>query len=206
MNQGAADARGSSLLFLTDDCLVDEPATLTTLAGMCRRPEVGVVAATTRFINGAVRSNGLSIGLKSSGELYVTHLNRYLPKGNLSYLNQILLDRDARALAPTGLVVDATLFSQLEGFDESYATSDVSVMDLCLRARAAGFAVIQSANATVIDTSPLAYDDESGIGVTDALRQDRDLLAKKHCETLQTQDPCYNTHFNTGNGFYQLKK
>lgn len=135
-NQGSLAARGRTLLFLNNDT-VPTPGWLEALLDAARKPEVGVVGAKLLYPDGRIQHAG--IGLANG---LPDHPNRFAP-ADTSEVNQV---RELDMVTGACLIIPKALFARLGGFDESYRNG-VEDIDLCLRARTAGYKVIYEPKA-----------------------------------------------------------
>ena len=137
-NQGAQAARGSLLLFLNNDTQVT-PGWLDALADAAGRPNVGMVGAKLLYAIGSIQHAGITFinGLPD-------HRHRHAA-ADAPEVNEFLeLDMVTGAC----LMIRRELILQLAGFDEAYRNG-VEDIDLCIRARAAGWKVVYEPKAVV---------------------------------------------------------
>lgn len=130
-NLGAAHAPNDWLLLLNNDVLL-HPDALIGLLSAAVAPTVGVCGARLVFPDDSIQHCGVLFG---PGECGPYHDRRRIPTG--------LVPRRPRSLqAVTGacLMLRRLCFDQLGGFDESYPFG-LEDIDLCLRARQAGWKV-----------------------------------------------------------------
>ena len=134
-NRGARQASGEVLVFLNDDIAPLDPDWLTALAAHARRPEIGVVGARLLYPSGAIQHAGIVIGMmEGAGHL---HRNTF----GSPYWNWLPFTRNVCAVTGACLAIRKQVFDELDGFDESFPVNYNDV-DLCLRARRAGYEVI----------------------------------------------------------------
>ncbi|MEI6395047.1 MAG: glycosyltransferase, partial [Verrucomicrobiota bacterium] len=137
-NQGAKAARGQYVLFLNNDTEV-QAGWLEALVQAARRPQMGVVGAKLLYADGRIQHAG--IGFIND---VPDHPHRHAP-ANAPEVNQF---RELDMVTGACLLIRSELFGQLAGFDEAYRNG-VEDIDLCLRARAAGWKVAYEPKAVV---------------------------------------------------------
>lgn len=134
-NLGAGKATGGVLVFINDDV---EPLASEWLAAMlahARRQEVGAVGAKLLYPSGAIQHVGMVTGImEGAGHL---HRNTF----GARYWNWLPSTRNVSAVTGACLAMRKNVFEELGGFDESFPVNYNDV-DLCLRARQAGYEVI----------------------------------------------------------------
>jgi GT2 family glycosyltransferase/glycosyltransferase involved in cell wall biosynthesis len=132
-NAGAAQARGTYLVFLNNDTQV-QPGWLDPLIdtfAMCS--DAGLVGSRLIFPNGRLQEAGGIIFRDASGWNYGHLDDPYKPE--YSYL------REPDYVSGASLAIRRDLFEQLGGFDERYAPGYYEDADLAFRVRAAGYRV-----------------------------------------------------------------
>jgi len=137
-NQGAQAANGPLALFLNNDTKVTS-GWLDAMIGAARRPQVGIVGAKLLYADGRIQHAGIGFinGVPD-------HPNRHA-QADAPEVNQ---SRELDMVTGACLLIRRELFLKLAGFDEAYRNG-VEDIDLCLRARAAGFKVVYEPNAVV---------------------------------------------------------
>jgi GT2 family glycosyltransferase len=130
-----AQSPGDPIVFLNDDT---EPAAgwLQALCAPFSDPQVGIVGARLTYPDGRIQHAGV-------------YLDR--PGGVLTAHN-VLTDepsRDVEAVTGACLAIRRTTWDELDGFDTAYRNGYEDI-DLCLRARAAGWTVRYAADSHVV--------------------------------------------------------
>jgi ADP-heptose:LPS heptosyltransferase/glycosyltransferase involved in cell wall biosynthesis len=143
-NLGAAAASGDVLLFLNDDVEMTAPGWLAPMLEQVLRPEAGVVGARLLYPDGRVQHAGLYLA-----EGHGRHAFRFAEAGDLGPFGIGGVAREVAAVTGACLMVRRDLFERLGGFDEAHSVIN-NDMDFCLRARAAGHAVIYTPHASMI--------------------------------------------------------
>jgi GT2 family glycosyltransferase len=123
-NEGAALARGSSLLFLNNDIQPHAGWLQTLLAYAERVPEAAAVGAKLLYLNGTVQHAGVAFGQDG----YPHNLYAGLPAAHPA------VNRSRRLQAVTGacMYVRRDAFERVGGFDRGFLNS-LEDVDLCLR-------------------------------------------------------------------------
>jgi GT2 family glycosyltransferase/tetratricopeptide (TPR) repeat protein len=137
-NQGAQAARGSLLLFLNNDTQVT-PDWLTAMVQAAQRPRVGIVGAKLLYADNRIQHAGIGFinGVPD-------HPHRHAA-ADAPQVNQF---RELDMVTGACLMIHRELHLKLAGFDEAYRNG-VEDIDLCVRARAAGWKVVYEPKATV---------------------------------------------------------
>ena len=137
-NLGGQAARGSILIFLNNDTQVTD-GWMDALVEAAQKPKVGVAGAKLLYANGTIQHAGIEFinGLPD-------HPHRHAP-GDAPAANQF---RELDMVTGACFLMHRDLFLQLAGFDETYRNG-VEDVDLCLRARAAGWKVVYEPKSVV---------------------------------------------------------
>ena len=134
-NLGAKAAGGDWLVFLNDDVIPLHREWLTELARQVARPEVGVAGARLLYPSGAIQHAGIVIGIM--GAAGHPHRDTF----GSPYWNWFDVTRNVSAVTGACMAMRRSVFEDLGGFDEAFPINFNDV-DLCLRARQAGYEVI----------------------------------------------------------------
>jgi GT2 family glycosyltransferase len=143
-NRGAAAAGGRCLLFLNPDTIVHPGALDRALAFMARHPQAGIMGCRTLNGDGTLQHTARSFPSLARVFAHLSGLSRRFRRLRLPA-------REARRpdyVQGSFLVIARSLFMSLGGFDERFFLFGEEV-DLCLRARQAGWEVAYDP-ATVI--------------------------------------------------------
>ena len=134
-NLGASNTAGDVLVFVNDDVEPLNPAWLSAMLAHAHRQEVGIVGARLLYPSGAIQHAGMVTGImEGAGHL---HRNTF----GARYWNWLPSTRNVSAVTGACLAMRKSVFGELGGFDESFPVNYNDV-DLCLRARQAGYEVI----------------------------------------------------------------
>jgi GT2 family glycosyltransferase len=177
-NLGAAAATGDVLIFLNDDVTPLSADWLDHLLAHLQRPEVGVVGAKLVYHTGAIQHAGIVVGMMEGAG----HAGRGLFQSDLwRWLN---LTRNVSAVTAACMGLRRTVFDELGRFDPRYPVNYNDV-DLCLRARQAGYEVVFEPHA-------LLRHDEGQTRSSGTRREERDRFHEQWAAVLEKPDPYFN--------------
>lgn len=191
-NAAAAEARGDLLLLLNNDIAAIEKNWLVPLAAEAMRPGVGIVGAKLYYPDDTVQHAGIWFGRGG----VPTHVLRHANKGDNGYLGQLALPRNLLAVTGACLAIRRTVFAEIGGIDERFpiAFNDI---DLCLRARSAGYRVMWTPFVGLRHLEAATRGDpDSGTRRTEeqqAFAQFRDLWGAR-----VGRDPYFNANLDVG--------
>jgi GT2 family glycosyltransferase len=179
-NRGAEAANGEVLVFLNDDV---EPLTadwLKELLVQLQRPEVGVVGARLLYPSGAIQHAGIALGLMDGAG----HPHR--GTFGQGFWRWSGFTRNVTAVTGACLAIRRAVFEELGGFDTHFPVNYNDV-DLCLRARQAGYEVLCVASATL-------RHQESKTRMQGVSWQERERFFDRWGKLIDEGDPYYSPH------------
>jgi O-antigen biosynthesis protein len=143
-NLGARNANGNHLLFLNNDTEVISADWLEALLEHSQRAEVGAVGAKLLYPNGLIQHAGIVLGGPNVSE----HINLFGEMHSHGDYGLADVVRNFSAVTGACLMMRANVFREIGGFDEQLAVTYNDV-DLCLKARAAGYLVVYTPYAVL---------------------------------------------------------
>ncbi len=146
MNNHAAEAaRGEVLLLLNNDIDVIDAGWLTELVSQAMRPEVGAVGAKLLYPDGTVQHAGMTFGNGSFG----AHVYRHAARDDPGHGGMLAARRRVSAATGACLAIRRDVFHAVGGIEEDHLRVTGSDVDLCLRVRERGLAVICTPHAAL---------------------------------------------------------
>lgn len=196
-NWASSEARGEYLVFLSDSAAIIHSDWLSALMNHSLRPEVGVVGAKLLSPSGKIQHAGEVLGLRGGiGRPFIgEELNAP------GYMYRLQVDQNYSAVSADCLMVRKSLFDQVGGLDEGALQDEFAGVDLCLKAREAGFLTVWTPHSIVMNAHEPSVDDTE-VGEIDEPRMAReDALYAKWLPVL-ANDPSYNRNLSLqGQGF-----
>ncbi len=139
-NIGAGAASGKYLLFLDNDIHVVQKEWLGRMLGIAQRPEVGIVGPRLAFAETAkIQDGGWILGLNG---LAATPWNCEMELTEPGYMGRAVCDQHVGAVSGSALLVRASLFDDLCGFNETDFPQFNGALDLCLRVSERGLQIV----------------------------------------------------------------
>ena len=179
-NVGAAQARHDTLLLLNDDVTAQRAGWLEPLLGLMSRPEIAIAGAKLVYPSGAIQHAGIALGIGEG----TGHIGRGQFASDLwRWLN---LRRNVSAVTGACMAIRRQVFIELKGFDTAFAVNYNDV-DLCLRARAAGYEVVYEPSATL-------RHDECATRGSGTKIEERELFWERWGELIERPDPYFTPY------------
>ena len=143
-NRAAAATAGDHVLLLNDDVSPIDPGWLNAMVAHLADPAVAVVGAKLLYPGGTVQHGGVLMGLSGLCD----HANRHLAGHAPGYAGRAVAAQELSAVTGACLLVRRRVLLQVGGLDERYPSAFNDV-DLCLRVREAGHAVVFAPEAVL---------------------------------------------------------
>lgn len=180
-NTGAAAARGELIVLLMQDVVPADRAWLRTLVSAAQRTGAGVAAPRLLRPDGSLLDTGVALGPHGA----IAPIMAGAAPTDPGYRGLAAMERDVAAIGRACFLVRRTLWQELDGLDAAALPHAWAEIDLCLRARAAGWRVIW-------DPEPvLTHYGATDFAPTVESETDRAALTRRWpAET--SRDPCLN--------------
>lgn len=157
-NAGAAVAKGKYLLFLNNDTLVREGWLDELVETFEQVPNVGIAGSKLLFEDGKLQEAGGIIWRLGDG--WNWGRGRDADEPAFSYL------RDADWVSGAALMIEASMFGELNGFDDAFAPGYYEDTDLAFRVRARGKRVVMQPASVIVHLEGISSGtDTSGPGM-----------------------------------------
>jgi len=181
-NLAARSASGEVLVFLNDDVRPLAPEWLGALVAQVVRRDVGIAGALLEYPDGAIQHAGVVVGIAG----VAAHPLRGQVESAL--WRWACCTREVSAVTAACLAIRKSVFDELGGFDTAFPVNYNDV-DLCLRARRAGYEVILESRARL-----LHGESRTRNGKTHAI--ERGLFIERWREVIQGGDPYYSPNLS----------
>ncbi len=190
-NRGARLARGEALLFLNNDIEVVAPDWLDEMVECLAFSQTGIVGARLLYPDGSLQHAGVIVGLgEAAGHWYVAEkADTPGPMGRLAVRQTI------GAVTGACMLVTRACFDALGGFDEVAFPIAYNDVDLCLRARAAGFRTLWTPFATLTHHESVSRGSDAEGGNAARLRVEAGRLQERHT-TKTMVDEAYSPFYD----------
>lgn len=145
VNEGVRASRGDVLALLNNDVETDHPDWLAPLVRLAIDPRVGVVGAKLLHEDGSVQHAGIALGIRG----LVAHAGCGRAAEDPGPYAMLKTTRRVSAVTGACLLTRRDVFEALGGFSEDFVV-EFNDVDYCLRAGAAGYAVVYAASPALI--------------------------------------------------------
>lgn len=190
-NLAASEARGDYLLLLNNDTAIVREDWLDALLNHAQRPEVGVVGAKLLYPNGKVQHAGLLLGLQGMAGYPFSGADADAP----GYMHRLEVDQNYSAVTGACMMVRRSLYEELDGMDAEGFPLLCGDIDLCLRARAAGYLTVWTPHAVLLHDKGASLAACPPQGFAEERERAQDLMYERWLPVL-AHDPAYNQNLS----------
>lgn len=190
-NLGAREAQGDYLVLLNNDTAIVQGDWLDALLNHAQRPEVGMVGAKLLYPNGQVQHAGLLLGLHGMAGYPFSGAEAEAP----GYMHRLEIDQNYIAVSAACLMVRRALYDELGGMDAGAFPLICGDIDLCLRARAAGYLTVWTPHAVLLHEKGATLTSTPPEGVDQQRERAQDEMYRRWLPAL-AHDPAYNRNLS----------
>ncbi|CAI3936433.1 glycosyltransferase family 2 protein [Commensalibacter papalotli (ex Botero et al. 2024)] len=152
-NLAANHIKAEFYLFLNNDVFVDDPNWLTKLVNEAALfDDVGIVGSKLLYPNGRVQHAGVIVSLTHVAD----HLGKGEKKDDEGYIKRSILSQELTAVTAAMMLVKASVFHEVNGFNEIHLKIAFNDVDLCLRVKEAGYKVVFCADCVAVHHESLS--------------------------------------------------
>lgn len=202
-NLAAVETNAEFFLFLNNDLFPQDSNWLRLLVNEALAdPSVAAVGGRYLYPNGTVQHAGIVVGPKG----FASHIHMGRPGTDYGFIGRIALAQELTAITAACMLVRASVFHEVGGFDEVAFKVAYNDVDLCLRIRAAGYRIIYCAEMVAIHYESLSRGrDDRPENEVRFFQEQQMLLDRWGDHPLFRHDPAYNPRLTVdGQTFYDL--
>ena len=203
-NFGRADAKGEYLVLLNNDIEIISRDWIEEMLSVCTRKDVGIVGAKLYYPDDTIQHAGIvaAIGGHARGVAsnMLVGLDRY---GDGGYLHKASVMQDYSAVTAACLMIKAPVYDQIGGFEErlTVAFNDV---DLCLKARKAGYLVVYDPCVEAYHYESKSRGQENTEKKVRRFQDEIEYMRSKWNDIMRYGDPYYNPNLSRIKNDYSL--
>ena len=193
-NLGARQTSAPFLLFLNDDITPITPDWLERLLAPFRNPTVGITGPLLLYPDERVQHSGMFLGYKN----VAGHLLRSarLPDGDYLFMTQA--PREVSCLTGAAMVIERSLFDDLNGFDPLLGTY-LQDVDLSLRVQRSGRRLVFNPQAVLVHMESSSLRETLADPARQATREREHAYFSRRWAGALARDPFHNPNFDVHN-------
>ena len=197
-NAGAEEANGALLLLLNNDTEITGSDWMAEMARQAWRPEVGCVGAKLRYPSGRIQHGGVLMGIGG----IANHAHHLFPRRDLGYATRLSSHQNFLAVTGACLMLRTELYRSLGGLDEANLPIAYNDVDLCLRARRAGYWNVWTPYAELTHRASSSRGPEGPERAAQFARESAYMQEK--WGAVIAEDPFYHPYFTKEEGSFAL--
>ena len=199
-NFGAEHANGDYYILLNNDTEVIAKNWIEEMLGYCQRKDVGIVGARLYYPDDIIQHAGVILGFGGIAAHAAIGQSRY----ELGYMARPWTVQDMSAVTAACLMVDAKVFKEVEGLDETFKVAFNDV-DFCMKVRDKGYLIVYNPAVELYhyESKSRGYEDnpEKVARFNSEIKRFRDKWSKE----LEDGDPFYNKNLSLDKADYSLR-
>ena len=203
-NYGRANAKGEYLVLLNNDIEIISRDWIEEMLSVCTRKDAGIVGAKLYYPDDTIQHAGIvaAIGGHARGVAsnMLVGLDRY---GDGSYMHKASVMQDYSAVTAACLMIKASVYDRIGGFEErlTVAFNDV---DLCLKARKAGYLVVYDPYVEAYHYESKSRGQEDTEEKVRRFQDEIEYMRSKWNDIMRYGDPYYNPNLSRIKNDYSL--
>lgn len=203
-NYGASFAKGEHLLFLNNDVEIISENWLEEMLMYSQRADVGAVGAKLYYPDDTIQHAGVIIGMGPDG--MAGHIYYACSRGTIGYMGCLHYARNYSAVTAACLMMKASVFKEINGFDENLAVAFNDV-DLCMRIRKSGYIIVWTPYAELYHhESKSRGDDSKSFAKEQRFGGEIRYFKKLWSKELKQGDPYYNPNLTLDREDFSIKE
>lgn len=199
-NFGAGFCKGDYYILLNNDVEVIAKNWIQEMLGYCQREDVGIAGALLFYPDDTIQHAGVILGFGGIAGHAAIGQSRY----ELGYMARPFETQDMSAVTAACLMVDAKVFKEVEGLDETFEVAFNDV-DFCMKVRKAGYLIVYTPYCQLYhyESKSRGYED-----TPEKVERFNGEIAKfkaKWSKELEAGDPFYNKNLSLIRADYSIR-
>ena len=201
-NMAAASTPADFLVFMNNDLFVSTADWLRSLVNEALAdPSVAIVGGKFVYPNRTVQHAGVVLGVGG----VACHMATGIGEADPGYCRRVEFAQEYSAVTAAGMLMRASVFREIGGFDEVALTVAFNDVDLCLRAREAGYKVIWTPDFLAEHHESLSRGDDTRPMQENRFFHEMQTMIERWGDVLTT-DPFYNPNVSMDRqAFFELE-
>lgn len=202
-NLAVKKVKSDFYLFLNNDVFIEDSMWLDTMLNEALLFEdVAVVGAKLLYPNKKVQHAGVIVG----PDVVAYHMSCDLSEEEGGYAARFLLSQELTAVTAAMMLVRASVFHEMGGFDEKNLKVAYNDVDFCLRVREAGYRIVMCMDVVATHYESFSRGSDDQPQHQERFAYEREFINNKWKEkSIYQNDPAYSPHFKVKPQlFYEL--
>ena len=186
-NYAVAQTNGSVVLLLNNDTEVIDDDWLQHLVAQAVRKEIGCVGAKLYYSSGLIQHAGVIVGIRG----VAGHGHRFYPRDADGHCGRLKIAHNVTAVTGACLALRREVFEEIGGLDDINLKVAYNDVDLCLRAREAGYKNVWTPHVQLFHHESVSRGSDDTRQKARRFQSEYNYM-KKRWQTDKLQDPSYN--------------
>lgn len=203
-NCGVSYAKGEYLVFLNNDIELLTPNWLEAMLAQCRKERVAAVGAKLYYPDDTIQHAGIIVGIGGHARGVAANMCAGLPREKGGYMNRASVRQNMSAVTAALMMMKRSVFEEVGGFTErlTVAFNDV---DLCLKARKAGWLVVYEPYVEAYHYESKSRGQEDTEEKLRRFQTEIEYMRTEWNDILRNGDPYYNPNLTRYRTDYSLR-
>lgn len=204
-NLAAKESKSTFLFFLNNDVFITQKKFLTLMIKEALSlPKTAIIGACLLYPNKTIQHAGVAVGPEVIG----VHTHRAQSYKDYGYIGRIRLTHEVTAVTGAALLIKKEIFHQLDGFDDVALPIAYNDVDLCLKAKKAGWKILYCAEAIAEHHESLSRGSDDRPEHEERFFHETETMREKWGkEEFFKRDPAYPRYFTLERQtFFDLRK
>lgn len=202
-NYGASYAKGEYLVLLNNDIELLSENWIEELLGTCQRPEVAIAGARLYYPDDSIQHAGIVVGIGGHARGVASNMLTGMRRIQDGYLHKAGIQLDYSAVTAACLMIRKSVFDEVGGFTE-YLTVAFNDVDLCLKARKAGYLIVYDPYVEAYHYESKSRGQEDSEEKVRRFQTEIEYMRTEWNDILRFGDPYYNPNFSRVKNNYSL--
>ncbi len=194
-NFGASFATGEYYILLNNDIEVITPDWIERMLGYCMDDSVGAVGAKLLYPDDTIQHCGVVIGVGG----FAGHILTEYDIEDVGYFGRLRVQQEISAVTAACLMIDAKVWSDINGFDEKFAVA-LNDVDLCLKVRDNNLKIILDPNVEMYHYESKSRGYEESSEQIKRFKSEIKRFREKWKDVLEAGDPYYSPNLTLDRG------
>ena len=192
-NLAVAQTDAELLVFMNNDLFPETADWLRLLVNeLLVDPGAAAVGGLFLYPNGTVQHAGVAVGEAGPA----CHVHKWASGTDAGYMARVVLSQELTAVTGACMLVRASVFREVGGFDEVGFKVAFNDVDLCLKIRAAGHRILYCAEMVAVHHESLSRGSDDRPEQEGRFFEEQQLMLERWgSHPLFVSDPGYNPHF-----------
>ena len=192
-NFAAEQATGKYYILMNNDVKVITPEWVEEMLMYAQREDVGAVGCMLYYPDNKIQHAGIILGMgpdRAAGHAFLE-----LPKDSIGYMGRLCYAQNMSAVTAACMMVKASLYSEVGGFDESFLVAFNDV-DFCLKIRKTGHLIVWTPFAELYHDESKSRGHEDSPEKLERFQSEAEQFRQRWEKELAAGDPYYSPNLS----------